>query len=412
MPSFLEHQGTNLAPGWLRGDAGRAFLEAFGAMKDAQVARAKEAVKCRFPAGTAVPELHLGNQVTASVVLTLAGDDKLAYAFQLGETRPFTFARINTSQAGRRGRVILYSSVPDGAAGVDGRPDALLAVSAEFVSVDGWNEGIPIGPITLEPGTYFVGVITSTDGLYGVRMGPETPGRPCFYGSDTYSDSPEATWSPGGANMERVPCIELVSTTRPGGVEFDNAAPFDALAIIAAERGIDRGATESEASFRSRVRSAWDVWRWAGTPYGLLLAFYWAGYRPTSGKVVLQTQGGKQHELRADFDPTVHTPENALVVTNLGLVHLGGTPELWSDFAVVFLSPTPPSWLPTPPADGSAEVEAIRRLISKWKAAHARCVRLRVSTVDLWDYPAETWEPTTEVWDETGVTSDWTPPAG
>jgi hypothetical protein len=241
MPTFVEHQGTNLATGFLRGDAGRAFLEAFGAMKDAQVARAKEAVKARMP----------------------------------------------------------------------------------------------------------------------------------------------------------------------------GVCPADALAILGGERGIDRGLTESEESFRSRVRSAWDVWRWAGTPYGLLLAFYWAGYRPTSGKVVLQTQGGKQHELRADFDPAVHTPENAIVVTNLGVVHLGGTPaELWSDCAVIFLPPVVPAWLPTPPADGSAEVEAIRRLISKWKPAHARCVRLRVSTVDLWDYPAETWEPTTEVWDETGVTSDWTPPAG
>jgi hypothetical protein len=189
-------------------------------------------------------------------------------------------------------------------------------------------------------------------------------------------------------------------------------APADALALLADERGIARGQTESEASFRGRVRAAWDVWRWAGTPYGMLLAFYWAGHRPASGRVALQTQNGFQYEFREDFDPAVHAPEDSLTATDLGVVNLGGTPELWSDFAVVFLPPVLPAWAASMPTDGSPEVEALRRLIVRWKPAHARCVRLRVSTIDLWDYPVEAWEPTAEVWDETGVTSDWTPPAG
>jgi hypothetical protein len=189
-------------------------------------------------------------------------------------------------------------------------------------------------------------------------------------------------------------------------------APVDALAKIAAERGIERGQTETEASHRARVRAAWDSWRWAGTAYGLLAAFFWAGYRPTSGRVVLQTQKGKQIELRADFDPAIHAPESALVTTDLGVVHLGGSPELWSQFAVLFVAPVIPLWVPTPPADGSSEVNTIRDLIVRWKPGHMRCVRLRVTTVDLWDYPSETWEPTAELWDEAGITTDWTPPAG
>lgn len=199
---------------------------------------------------------------------------------------------------------------------------------------------------------------------------------------------------------------------------FPSTCPPDALALLAAERGIDRGPTETEAAFRERVRRAWDLWRWAGTAYGMLLVLYHAGYRPSSGKAVLQAQGdpvagGKQYELRADFDPALHAPENALVITNLGVVHLGGTPaELWSDFAVLFTPPVLPAWLPTPPGDGSPEVNGIRGLISRWKPGHARCVRLRATTIDLWDLPIEAWEPTTEIWDETGVTTDWTPPAG
>lgn len=200
--------------------------------------------------------------------------------------------------------------------------------------------------------------------------------------------------------------------------DLPGVCPSDALALLGTERGIDRGKAEAEGSYRDRVRAAWDTWRWAGTPYGVLLAFYWAGYRPTSGKVVIQTQGdatagGYQYELRSDFDPAIHAPEVALTVTSLGVVHLGGTPsELWQDFAVLFIPPVLPDWLSSMPGDSSAEVDTIRTLITRWKAGHSRCVRLRAATVDLWDLPIETWDPTTEVWDETGVATDWTPPAG
>jgi hypothetical protein len=193
---------------------------------------------------------------------------------------------------------------------------------------------------------------------------------------------------------------------------FPSMCPEDALALIAAERGIDRGPTESLASFRERVQAAWDVWRWAGTAYGLLLAFYWQGYRPASGRVVIQTETERQYELRPDFDPKVHTPENALVISSIGPVSLGGAPELWSDVAVLFVAPLLPSWLPTPPADASPEVEGIRSTIRRWKPAHARCVALKVTPIDLWDFPAETWDPTTELWNETGSTTTWTPPSG
>jgi hypothetical protein len=193
---------------------------------------------------------------------------------------------------------------------------------------------------------------------------------------------------------------------------FPTRCPADALGAIGTERGIDRGATESEAAYRARLRAAWEQWKWAGTPYGLLLAFHYAGYTPNSGKVVIQTQKGKQHELRADFDPAIHGPDTGLVTTNIGAVALGGSPQLWSQFAVLFVTPLPPAWVPTPPADASAEVESIRTLIRRWKPGHARCVALKVTPIDLWDFPVEAWEPTTEIWDEAGTTTTWTPPSG
>lgn len=201
---------------------------------------------------------------------------------------------------------------------------------------------------------------------------------------------------------------EAVKCRMPG------PAPSDALALLGAERGIDRGNGEAEASYRQRVRNAWDTWRWAGTAYGMLLAFYWAGYRPQSGKVILQTQGdatagGYQYELRADFDPAIHAPEESLVVTSLGVVHLGGTPaELWQDFAVFFVNPILTAWGP-PPADGSSEVEGIRRLIQKWKPGHARCVQLRVIPGITWGVGGTTWNAFT--WGAGASATIWTPPA-
>jgi hypothetical protein len=188
--------------------------------------------------------------------------------------------------------------------------------------------------------------------------------------------------------------------------------PVDALGELGTECGIDRGAAESEAAYRKRVRAAWDQWKWAGTSYGLLLALYYAGYTPSSGKVVIQTQKGRQHELRVDFDPAVNGPDDAVITTDIGAVVLGGSPQLWSQFAVLFVSPLPPAWVSTPPADASAEVESIRTLIRRWKPGHARCVALKVTPIDLWDFPTETWEPTTELWNEAGTTTTWTPPSG
>jgi hypothetical protein len=200
---------------------------------------------------------------------------------------------------------------------------------------------------------------------------------------------------------------EAVKARMPG------IAPSDALARLGAERGIDRGQGESEAAYRARVVAAWDVWRWAGTPFGLLLALYRAGYTPQSGKVILQTQGdpvagGYQYELRADFDPAVHAPEQALVVTGLGVVALGGLPAaLWQDFAVFFVPPLLPAWDPAP-ADASPEVNGIRSLITRWKPGHERCVALKVLPGVAWGVGGLLWNGFN--WGAGAASTTWTPP--
>jgi hypothetical protein len=221
----------------------------------------------------------------------------------------------------------------------------------------------------------------------------------------------------GARKDAHVALLKLAVKARMPGL-----APLDALAHIARERGIDRGPGESEGSFRERVAGAWDTWRWAGTAFGLLLELWHAGYRPASGKVVLQTQGdavagGKQYELRADFDPAVHAPEESLVIADRGTGSLGGAPApLWPDIAVIFVDPLLPAWVPTPPADESDEVRHIRRLILKQKPGHCRCVKLQVSGGNLWGYPEDDRFNgyAGQSWAQAGAgpSATWTPPAG
>lgn len=195
---------------------------------------------------------------------------------------------------------------------------------------------------------------------------------------------------------------EAVKARMPG------ICPADAVGVLSAERGIDRALVETDASFRARVKAAWDIWQWAGTPYGLLLALYWAGYTPTDGKILLQVQNGKQYALRDDFDPGLHDAASALVISNMAApVHLGGTPELWSEFAVLLVQPWPARWSGSPPADGSAEQQTASALVAKWKPGHARCVKFNVVSGPTWGLNM-TWG--SFVWGA-GTSVTWTPPA-
>lgn len=202
-------------------------------------------------------------------------------------------------------------------------------------------------------------------------------------------------------------CREAVKARFPG------VCPSDALPYHGRDRLLDQGPGETEASYRARLLAAWETWAWAGTAYGVLLAFWWSGYRPSGGNVVLQTQSGKQYQFRTDFDPAVHAPEEALITTDLGTIHLGGAPsELWSDMAVLFTDPMPAGWIGAFPGDNSAEVNHIRRIIVQWKPAHCRCVKLIAGGGELWGYPTEVWATDTETYGDGTDGAVWTPPAG
>jgi hypothetical protein len=78
--------------------------------------------------------------------------------------------------------------------------------------------------------------------------------------------------------------------------EYASAA---ALPLIGSARLIDRGPFETDASYVSRLIQAIPTWKLAGTPLGLLLALYYAGYT----SAVLVQQNGRWYTLSTPIDP-------------------------------------------------------------------------------------------------------------
>lgn len=174
---------------------------------------------------------------------------------------------------------------------------------------------------------------------------------------------------------------------------FPAEAPLDALTRIGGDRGgLERGVTETDAAWRARLRGAWDVWPWAGTPTGVLRALWYAGYT----SVVLITGTGRAHTLNGSLD-VVTTPAAGLVPSGF-----------WNGFRVLFVAPLPAAWVPTPPANNSDEVNTLRRLVKTWKPGHAILEDLVVVQGNIWGFPGtQTWGQGGLTWG--GATTVWTP---
>lgn len=114
---------------------------------------------------------------------------------------------------------------------------------------------------------------------------------------------------------------------------FPSTAADDALEAIGAERQILRGPGDTTTSYAARLRAAWDIWTWAGRPYGVLQALRSAGY-PTARLCIVN---GWQYHLDGD---------GALVRTRLhaNSYSTRATRTYWNEFDVVIDQPLPASW--------------------------------------------------------------------
>ncbi len=157
-------------------------------------------------------------------------------------------------------------------------------------------------------------------------------------------------------------------------LRFASMAPTDGLAALGDERVLERGPSDTNATFAARLRDAWNIWRFGGTATGVLRALRDAGY----GTAIIGIAKNRACSLDAD---------GKLVTTTLpaGSWACDATsPSFWSKF-VVFLPSNP--WGENP-ADDDKRVELLRRLIRRWKSAHSICSDIAVLNAGLmWDWP-------------------------
>jgi hypothetical protein len=196
---------------------------------------------------------------------------------------------------------------------------------------------------------------------------------------------------------------------------FPMECPADALPYLGSEIGIPRSPADSDDDYRVKLRRAWELWPFAGTPLGMLLAFEAAGY--AAGQVVLVQQEAHGFSLNTN---TALDPDQRLVQYDLagGRWNFDGTYTLWNRFGVLFPDPnnlptgwaagaaSPPTTLTTPTLD---EVNGMIRLVNKWRRSAAIFQWIRVCTSGLlWGWPPDmAWGDPGLVWGGTMV--EWGP---
>lgn len=197
-------------------------------------------------------------------------------------------------------------------------------------------------------------------------------------------------WLRGLGDMKDAAEVRLRDSVK---LRFPSYTPPDGLSLLSAERGLEQGLTETNTDFRTRVRNAWQLWPWAGTPLGVLRALYYAGF--TNAWIV--TGNGRLHGLDASQNLV------SLVMSPASTLASGW----WNGFRIVFPLPLKASWVPTLPLNTSDEVNTIRRLVKQWKAGHALFEDIVVQQTGLmWGIPpTQTWG--SGVWG--GTITTWTP---
>jgi hypothetical protein len=174
------------------------------------------------------------------------------------------------------------------------------------------------------------------------------------------------------------------------------AADPASVGLIASERRIDQGPSETTEDLAARLTRAVQLWRLAGTPLGLLVALHFADF---PGGVIVQQNGlGAQltgspvlDDLTAEkllagppsWYEEVDLAEHPLL-EHPWFVFDRGQESFCSRFAVLF---PPPSLAVdgqvntalVSSATSNANLGRLRRTIAKWKPAKATCVGIFVA---------------------------------
>lgn len=141
---------------------------------------------------------------------------------------------------------------------------------------------------------------------------------------------------------------------------FPGKAPVDALTQIAAERLLDRGPADTDQSWGSRLRMAWDWHFLRGRALGLLRILKVMGYP----KTWILTQSGLAHSLDGSDNLVTFTlPANPGIVGTPPFLTIDLNTTLWNRFVLVF-DPMPAQFAHV----GTASFNATDRATLVWSS--------------------------------------------
>jgi hypothetical protein len=168
----------------------------------------------------------------------------------------------------------------------------------------------------------------------------------------------------------------------------------DALAPLDADRQIDRGFSESDASFANRLVQWLDLWRIAGSAGGVMLATLGL-FLPTSVKIrtVDNNSNWNTYNLGATpFPFGADAPTPPTYVKGAGNWNWDGdATKWWRAWVIIYVTPlgwtAGPNW-----ADGGhwadpgrlwgitgptvSQIQTIRQVVAKWKPAHTEVTNI------------------------------------
>lgn len=145
---------------------------------------------------------------------------------------------------------------------------------------------------------------------------------------------------------------------------FVQAAPIDALGLLASDRLLERYPQETNTIFRARIAGAWDVWEFAGTTYGLEQVLLQAGWNCS-----IIEHWRTDSSIWAEFSVIVY----AVAITP----NPWGT-GVWGVFA----------WGGNPQA---IPTSSLRKLINKFKAGHSKIRELRIAAPNAFIWGQSAW---------------------
>lgn len=161
--------------------------------------------------------------------------------------------------------------------------------------------------------------------------------------------------------------------------------PDDALARLGADADLEQGPVESPQTFRARILGAWDLWGWAGTPYGYSLALERLKRAVRGARFVSASQWVAPDGLTSlwsRFWPIVYTGPLAAGRFTVGpWAAVGGDASGWTILRVGAFDV----------GDGStvgstatvSELAEVRQALAKWKSARDRVPAMIIADGDV-----------------------------